>query len=157
MRAFFNGNLTAHASALTICPSHFRDTTTMNTKILFTSLSLLLVSGSALAQESESNAEQAPAVNAVECTAPTGTPIIPDGNVASKDELLSAQSAVKSFQNTNLDYLECLDEKKKGLDPELEADAAELAKLDAAEAAAIKMEEKMAEEFNTARKYFMER
>lgn len=130
----------------------------MNSKILFTSLSLLFVASASLnAQELENNAEEAVQPEIAVCTPPTSTPIIPDGNVASKDELLAAQSAVKSFQEINLNYLSCLDQKKVGLDPESDIDALEIEKLDAAVSAAIGMEEKMAEEFNTARKYFMER
>jgi len=128
----------------------------MNTKIIFTSLSLILANTTLQAQELEDAAAQVTGEASV-CTAPTGTPIIPDGNVASKDELLAAQSAVKGFQETNLLYLNCLDGKRQGLDPEAEADAAKLATIDAAETLAIEMEEKMAAEFNTARKYFMER
>jgi len=92
-----------------------------------------------------------------ECTAPTGTPIIPDGNVASKDELLSAQKAIKSFQSTNLEYLQCIDAEKALLDPEAADIEQKLAEYKVLEDAAIKMEEKAAEEFNTARSAFLAR
>jgi len=92
-----------------------------------------------------------------ECVAPTGTPIVPDGNVASKDELIAAQGAVKNFQAVNLEYLQCLDTKRAALDPESAETAQKLANFDGLEAAAIQMEEKLAEEFNAARTAFMER
>lgn len=92
-----------------------------------------------------------------ECTAPTGTPIIPDGNVASKDELIAAQGAVKNFQALNLDYLKCIDGKRAELDPEAAETAQQMGEFQALEDAAIAMEEKLADEFNTARKAFMDR
>ena len=49
-----------------------------------------------------------------ECVAPSA-PIVPDGNVASKDELLSAQSAYKAFESNFYDYRECLQAKEKAL------------------------------------------
>lgn len=92
-----------------------------------------------------------------ECTAPTGTPIIPDGNVASKDELIAAQAAVKEFQSLNLEYLECLDTKRTSLDPEAADTEQKLTEFKVLEDAAVGMEEKLANEFNTARKAFLER
>ena len=102
-------------------------------------------------------AEEEAADKSKECVAPTGSPIIPDGIVASKDEMLAAQNAVKYFQSLNLDFLQCLDAKKTALDPEDEANADQLAALKAAEEAAIAREEAIAAEFNAARTVFMEK
>jgi hypothetical protein len=92
-----------------------------------------------------------------DCTAPTNKPIIPDGHVASKDELLAAQDAVKAFQTRNLEFLVCLDKKREALDPEAEENTEVLAKYQAQEDAAIALEQAVANEFNTARSNFMER
>jgi hypothetical protein len=91
------------------------------------------------------------------CVVVTQTPIIPDGVVASKDEMLAAQDAVKSFQARNLEYLQCLDRKKSTLDAENEEHAEELAALTLAGDKAIQLEESVAAEFNTARKVFLEK
>lgn len=56
---------------------------------------------------------------AEDCSLP-GAPIIPDGNVASEDELLSAQSAIKGYQANLVDYRTCLQTKSDALDPAAE-------------------------------------
>lgn len=95
--------------------------------------------------------------SARDCVAPTNKPIIPDGHVASKDELLAAQDAIKAFQARNLEFLVCLDKKREALDPEATDKAEVLAKYQAQEDAAIALEQAVANEFNTARTNFMER
>ena len=95
--------------------------------------------------------------SARDCVAPSNKPIIPDGHVASKDELLAAQDAVKAFQTRNLEFLVCLDKKREGLDPEAAGSAETRAKYQAQEDAAIALEQAVANEFNTARTNFMER
>jgi len=42
-----------------------------------------------------------------ECTTPSA-PIIPDGNVASQDELVAAQKAMKAYQGELIEHRECL-------------------------------------------------
>ncbi len=70
-----------------------------------------------------------------ECQAPA-SPIIPDGNVASLDELKAAQGAFKTMQESFFDYRDCIDAKISELDSESEgfesAKAALTAKDDAA-------------------------
>jgi len=126
-------------------------------KSLLTYLSLIFIAGAVHASDDQQTIDAAPVEVPEVCVAPTGTPIIPDGNVASKDELLAAQSAVKFFQSTNLDYLRCLDVKRAAVAPDTEEAAEQLAELEKLERAAIAMEEKVASEFNTARKFFLER
>lgn len=88
-----------------------------------------------------------------ECVAPSA-PIVPDGNVASKDELLSAQSAYKAFESNFYDYRECLQAKEKALDPnaaDLEAQKKALIDLDDV---AFEELNRVAAEFNTAVKAY---
>jgi len=59
---------------------------------------------------------------AAQCELPTA-PIIPDGNVASQDELLAAQKSMKAFQGSLVDYRQCIDEKSTLLDLESEEGA----------------------------------
>ncbi|RBP50802.1 hypothetical protein [Arenicella xantha] len=92
-----------------------------------------------------------------ECIAPTNTPIIPDGHVASQDELIAAQNAVKAFQERNLSFLLCLDEQRAALTPEAEGNEEKMAAFKQAEDDAIELEKSVANEFNTARKAFMAR
>jgi len=54
---------------------------------------------------------------AADCTLPT-QPIIPDGNVASKDELVAAQKAFKAFQGNLGGYRDCLLKAESELDAE---------------------------------------
>ena len=85
----------------------------------------LLISALAIGLNSTAKAEN-------DCVLPNA-PIIPDGNVASKDELESARDAFKEFDLYIIDYRECLADKEKGLSldsPTLEADKAKLLELD---------------------------
>ena len=67
---------------------------------------------------------------------PPASPIIPDGNVASLDELKAAQGAFKTMQESFFDYRECIDAQVTALDTQAEdfesAKAALTAKDDAA-------------------------
>jgi len=47
------------------------------------------------------------AYSQTECVEPV-IPIIPDGNIASKDEMLSASKALKNFQKNLIVYRKCL-------------------------------------------------
>lgn len=91
-----------------------------------------------------------------ECSHGDG-PIIPDGNVASQDELVAAQKAMKAFQVTLAEYRECLDAKDAAIDPEAEDAEAQKAAIGADYDASVDAEEKMAEEFNTAVRAFKAR
>lgn len=84
-------------------------------------------------------------------------PIIPDGNVASEDELVAAQQAIKSYQGSLLEYRACLDGMQKALDPEAEDTPVKAAELTAMYDASIDSEEAIAEEFNVAVRAFKAR
>ncbi|MEM7358746.1 MAG: hypothetical protein AAF431_06605 [Pseudomonadota bacterium] len=91
-----------------------------------------------------------------ECSHGEG-PIIPDGNVASQDELVAAQKAMKAFQADLVTYRECLVEEESAVDPEA-ADAAEqTAAIGAKYDASVDAEEQMAAEFNAAVRAFKAR
>ena len=83
-----------------------------------------------------------------ECGLPT-TPIVPDGNVASEDELISAQKAMKGYQALLAEYRECLVAGEKKLDPDAEDTADRIKDNKAKYDASIDAEESIAEKFNT--------
>ena len=91
-----------------------------------------------------------------ECTAPSA-PIIPDGNVASEDELIAAQGAYKAFEKKFYDYRDCLTAEEQALSP----DAADLesmkAAITAADDTAFEELNRVANEFNSAVKAFKAR
>lgn len=88
-----------------------------------------------------------------ECTSPAG-PIIPDGNVASQDELVAAQQAMKAFQGELVGYRQCIDKMLKALSPEAEETAAKTTELNALYDASVDAEAAVAEEFNAAVRAF---
>jgi len=78
----------------------------MNTLARFTGgtaavLLLFAAAGTALAQEG--------------CRKPQSTVNIPDGQSASREEMIAAQTAVNAFLDTMNTYLECLDERAREL------------------------------------------
>ena len=91
-----------------------------------------------------------------ECELPTA-PIIPDGNVASQDELLAAQKAMKGFQAVLVDYRLCIDEKSALLDLETEEGAAAKLVNNQLYDASVTAEESVAEKFNLAVRAFKSR
>ena len=91
-----------------------------------------------------------------ECELPTA-PIIPDGNVASQDELLAAQKAMKGFQAVLVDYRLCIDEKSALLDLETEEGAAAKLVNNQLYDASVTAEENVAEKFNLAVRAFKSR
>ena len=91
-----------------------------------------------------------------ECIAPSA-PLIPDGNVASQDELVSAQGAYKAFEKTFYDYRDCLKAKELALDVN-DADLDDKkAAIVAADDVAFAELNRLADEFNTAIKAFKAR
>jgi len=91
-----------------------------------------------------------------ECDEPS-SPIIPDGNVASLDELVSAQKAIKMFQTSLNDYRDCLKGMEESIDPEA-ADAQEQsATILASYNGSVDNEALIAEEFNVAVREFKAR
>lgn len=113
---------------------------TLLNKALLTSALLIAFSGSAMAE----------CVNA-------SAPIVPDGNVASKDELIAAQKALKEFQSNLVEYRECLEGQKIAEPGEDEAALQKNAALDAAYDASVDAESLAAEEFNAAVRAFKSR
>ena len=91
-----------------------------------------------------------------QCVLPTA-PIIPDGNVASQDELLAAQKSMKEFQGSLVDYRQCIDEKSTLLDLESEEGAAAKLVNNGLYDASVTAEENVAEQFNLAVRAFKAR
>ena len=114
-----------------------------------TSLTAFSIATSTLAQETEPTDAG--------CSYNTTTPIIPDGNIATKDELVSAQKRVKVYQESLLDFRECLLEKEKMLDPSSESYEDQKAALAARSNKSIDLESKVAAEFNDAIKIYKTR
>ena len=91
-----------------------------------------------------------------ECDTPA-SPIIPDGNVASLDELVSAQKAMKMYQTSLGDYRDCLKVMEEGIDTEAEGAAEKSTMLLQEYNASVDSEAAVAEEFNTAVRAFKTR
>lgn len=91
-----------------------------------------------------------------ECDMPAA-PIIPDGNVASEDELVAAQKAIKMMQTSMISYRECLVAEEGKIDAESETAEAEKIALTNSYNDSVAAETKVAEEFNTAVKAFKSR
>lgn len=89
---------------------------------------------------------------AADCTAPE-KPTVPEGGSATMDQMLEGQKAVKTYQETNLEYMKCLEPAMA--EAKLAAEQGEDAALErytaAQEAynAAVSAEEEVAGEFNT--------
>jgi len=116
--------------------------------------SLLVLAANTHAQQTESVDTTSPADS---CSYNMTTPIIPDGNVASKDELVSAQNRIKYYQDSLLDFRECLIKVEKELDPDAEGYEEAKKALVARSNESIDLETKVAEEFNKAVRAFKER
>ncbi len=91
------------------------------------------------------------------CTYNKTTPIIPDGNIASQDELISAQKRIKLYQESLLDFRECLLEAEKNLDANAENYQATKSALTARSDKSIDIEKGVAAEFNEAIRIYKER
>jgi len=94
-----------------------------------------------------------------ECTE-AAAPIIPDGNVASEDELLAAQKAFKAYQANVEEYRDCLLVLKANTEAmELSPEELESKLADnlAADNASVDKIEAVAEEFNKAVRAFKAR
>lgn len=91
-----------------------------------------------------------------ECDMPAA-PIIPDGNVASQDELVAAQKSIKIMQASMIEYRECLIEEEGKIDAESETAEEQKLALTNSYNDSVAAETKVAEEFNTAVKAFKSR
>ena len=74
----------------------------------FLAISALLVSCFAFAEEESVSSEVM-----AKCKMPPN-PTVPNGRTANKDEMLSAQTAMKAYQAQGNEYLACLDELRAG-------------------------------------------
>jgi hypothetical protein len=91
-----------------------------------------------------------------QCNAPAA-PIIPDGNVASEDELVAAQRAYKAFEQKFYDYRDCLTAEEQAISPEAADLEEQKAVITAADNAAFENLNRVANEFNSAVKAFKSR
>jgi hypothetical protein len=104
------------------------------------SLCLSLISGQAFA----------------ECKLPA-TPIIPDGNVASEDELIAASKAMKAYQTKLMDHRDCIGGEEAKLNVEAEDYEAKKMVFTKRYDASVDAESALAEEFNVAVRAFKAR
>jgi hypothetical protein len=131
-------------------------------KFLSTTISFtILMSFAALSVNAHQHEERAENMaealdDAPACGVPA-SPIIPDGNVASEDELVAASKGIKAYQTSLVDYRLCLDKKQEALDPEAESTIEETQVIKAAYDTSIDAETAVAEEFNGAVRAFKER
>ena len=91
------------------------------------------------------------------CTYSKRMPIIPDGNIATKDELVDAKERIALYQDQLADYRECLYKAEKALDTE--ADDYEERKLAIQKLSddSIEVEQKVADKFNQAIRIYKDR
>lgn len=97
-----------------------------------------------------------------ECTLPSA-PIVPDGNVASTDELIAAQKGLKSYQSNLVEYRACLATEQERLAASIDDDEKsalvkeqEKVLIDAYNDS-VSNEEAAADEFNTALRAYKSR
>lgn len=91
-----------------------------------------------------------------ECDEPSA-PIVPDGNVASMDELVSAQKSIKMFQTSLEEYRDCLKGMEQAIDQESEDAQEQAAAIIASYNGSVDKEAMVAEEFNGAVQSFKAR
>ncbi len=106
------------------------------------SLSIAFLAACAL-----SVAAPAQAQIAADCSLPT-QPIVPDGNVASMDELVAAQKAIGAYQGNLGEYRNCLLEAEQQLDAESEEHEVNQMKITQLYDASVDAEAVTAEKFN---------
>lgn len=124
---------------------------------IFLPAMLMVFSGAAISEQAETEAAEATDTTASEVCDMPAAPIIPDGNVASEDELIAAQKAMKMYQESLGTYRECLDGLQSAVDLEAEDGEAKAALILADYNASVDSEAKIAEEFNVAVRAFKTR
>ena len=77
-------------------------------------------------------------------------PIVPDGNIASKDEIIGASKALKAFQSELRKYRACLTNQSLSISSDDDAATEKKAKLLKRYNASVDTETLAAEEFNSA-------
>lgn len=125
-------------------------------KALLSTFAILAFSGQVYAEHHLDSEHAKTEAELMDCTMKTG-PIIPDGNVASEDELVAASGAMKEYQAGLGEYRACIEDLEKALDPEAAESALALAELRAKYDASVDAEAAVAEEFNTAVRAFKAR
>ena len=125
-------------------------------KALLSTFAIMAFSGQVYAEHHAKADEAEKATDASDCVMANG-PIIPDGNVASEDELVAASGAMKEYQVSLGEFRTCIEGLEKALDPEAEETALELAELRAKHDASVDAETAIAEEFNNAVRAFKAR
>lgn len=127
-------------------------------KIGLVSLSVFTAIGSTtnIMAEQEKLAMQE-AVTAKTCAFDKTTPIIPDGNVASEDELIAAQTRIKLYQSSLQDFRDCITSQIQELNPEAEDTPIRRAALLKRSNQSVEVEESVAQEFNEAIKVYKSR
>ena len=78
------------------------------------------------------------------------SPIIPDGNVASLDELVSAQQAMKTYQGALGDYRDCLKVMEEEMDAHADDAEEQKSNIIANYNSSVDSEALIADEFNVA-------
>lgn len=94
--------------------------------------------------------------HAEECVLPN-SPIIPDGNVASKDELIAAQGSFKAYDSKIVDYRECLVAQEEAIPADSETLQAQKDAIIALDDVSVDNLKKVADEFNAAVRAFKAR
>jgi len=88
-----------------------------------------------------------------DCVSPI-IPIIPDGVVASKDEMLSASKSIQNMQLNLAQYRKCLTDKSVAITETDEKSEAEKQRLLDLYNQSVDLEQKAADEFNSALKAY---
>ena len=91
-----------------------------------------------------------------ECVLP-GAPIVPDGNVASEDEIRAAIKEFKRYQGALADYRDCLLKIEQSLDPDSEEDAVRASQLMKQHNASVDTEVQASEFINQSIRDFKKR
>ncbi len=117
----------------------------------------LFVSTASYAEEEAAVEAAAITDPSAHCTYDNNTPIIPDGNVASKDELIAAQGSIKAYQTSLVEFRECLAAVETALNPEAEDFESVKTLLIDRMNKSVDMENQVAEQFNETVRAFKSR
>lgn len=91
------------------------------------------------------------------CTYSKRMPIIPDGNIATKDELVDAKERIALYQDQLADYRECLYKAEASLDTEANDYEERKIAIQKLSDESIEVEQKVADKFNQAIRIYKER
>ncbi|MCH2190593.1 MAG: hypothetical protein MK188_06705 [Gammaproteobacteria bacterium] len=129
----------------------------MSRKANKTVLSVALISAiltlSSFAQQPAVNDEQGSKF----CTYSKRMPIIPDGNIATKDELIDAKERIALYQDQLANYRECLYQVEKNLDTTADDYEERKVAIQKLSDESIEVEQKVADKFNQAIRIYKDR